>query len=167
LSGRKVSWGAVGGAAVGGCVSGLLFDGAFTLIRPLWSTGSLAKSVAFGPHNVGPLSSDVANTFRTASYSQVRLSESTVLHRAYGGKAGPLGSYWTRARPTGPLQSQIDSALNPVWGNTATNVSSVRVPAGTTIFEGSAAPQDILGGSLMGGGNQIYITRVEASWLVP
>ncbi len=33
------------------------------------------------------------------------------------------------------MQAQIDLALNPQWGNLATDVASIRVPAGTTIFD--------------------------------
>ena len=60
------------------------------------------------------------------------------------------------------MQSQIDLALDPKWGNTATDVTEVTVPKGTTIYEGSAAPQ----GNLVGGGNQVYIPREEldSSW---
>jgi filamentous hemagglutinin len=57
----------------------------------------------------------------------------------------------------------MDSALNPAWGNTAENVSTVIVPKGTTIFEGAAAPE----GGLLGGGNQVYIPKVNPNWLVP
>ena len=38
-----------------------------------------------------------------------------------------------------PVQSAIDSALNPAWGNTAQNVATIRVPAGTTIYESMKA----------------------------
>lgn len=68
----------------------------------------------------------------------------------------------------GGLQSQLDLALNPAWGNTTENVKKVVVPKGTTIYEGIAAPQNIydsLGdviGTLPGGGNQVYIPTVEA-----
>ena len=64
------------------------------------------------------------------------------------------------------LQSQIDLALNPEWGNTAEYVTTVVVPKGTVIYEGSAAPQTIYGdsGSLLSGGNQVYISEVNASW---
>jgi hypothetical protein len=68
------------------------------------------------------------------------------------------------------MQSQMDLALNPSWGNSATQVTRVTVPKGTVIFEGRAAPQvirDSAGnqiGVLPGGGNQIYIPRVEAGW---
>ena len=60
----------------------------------------------------------------------------------------------------------MDLALNPDWGNIATQVTKVVVPKGTTIYEGTAAPQVINGGAgeLLGGGNQIYIPEVDASW---
>jgi filamentous hemagglutinin len=74
-----------------------------------------------------------------------------------------VGGYWTRTQPAGPLQSIIDSALNPQWGNTATNVAAIRVPAGTTIYEGAAAAQ----GGLVGGGSQVFIPNVNPAWLVP
>lgn len=84
-----------------------------------------------------------------------------------GGEAAQLGSYWSKVRPSGPMQAQIDGALNPAWGNTAAEVATIRVPAGTTIYVGSAASQPILGGSLMGGGSQVYIPSVSPAWLVP
>jgi len=115
----------------------------------------------------GPLSARVAGTFRGGSYSEVVLGSETTLYRVYGGGAGKIGPYWTRVKPTGPLQSQLDSALVPAWGNTAENVVSIRVPAGTRIFEGAAAPQSSGVGQLLGGGNQIYIPRVDPNWLVP
>lgn len=60
----------------------------------------------------------------------------------------------------------IDSALNPAWGNTATKVSSIQVPAGTYIYEGAAAAQSTQIGSVMGGGSQVYIPKVDPGWLV-
>lgn len=73
-----------------------------------------------------------------------------------------MGSYWTTTKPQGPLQSVIDSALDQNWGNTATNVATIKVPKGTTIYQGYAAPQ----GGLVGGGVQVYIPEVNPSWLV-
>lgn len=70
----------------------------------------------------------------------------------------------------GGLQSQPDLALNPLWGNTTENITKVVVPKGTMIYEGIAAPQSIydsLGntiGILPGGGNQVYIPKVEEGW---
>jgi filamentous hemagglutinin len=101
-------------------------------------------------------------TFRGGSYTEMVTSETTTLYRVHGGAAGELGSYWTRTAPTGPLQSRIDGAILPEWGNTATGVSTIRVPAGTRIFDGFAAPQ----GGLVGGGSQVIIQKVDPSWLM-
>ena len=92
------------------------------------------------------------------------------MYRVHGGKAGKAGSYVSRTSQNGGLQSQVDLALNPSWGNNATKVTKVVVPKGTTIYEGTAAPQiikDSMGntiGKLPGGGNQVYIPKVNAGW---
>lgn len=112
--------------------------------------------------NKGPLPDAVANTFRSGTYTEVVTQGETTLYRVYGGKAGELGSYWTTTKPQGPLQSTIDSALEQNWGNTATNVATIKVPKGMTIYQGAAAPQ----GGLVGGGSQVYIPEVNPSWLV-
>jgi Pre-toxin TG len=135
------------------------------------------STIRWGPHNgPGPLDKietfpgsgqSVASTFRSSSYTEFTLTEPTTLYHVYGGESGPLSSYWTRTRPAGPLQSQLDLALNPAWGNTAEAYSTIRAPAGTRLFEGVAGPQPLPGGgSIPGGGNQIYIPRVDPDWLV-
>ena len=73
-----------------------------------------------------------------------------------------MGQYWTAIQPTGPLQSQIDLALKPEWGNTATQVTTIKVPAGQIIYQGAAASQ---GGAQIGGGSQVFIPRVDPSWV--
>jgi hypothetical protein len=126
--------------------------------------GTLTWNPVDGP---GPLGDEVAGTFQSATYTQQTLQDDLTLYRSYGGKVGPLGSYWTETPPSGPLQSQRDSALNPDWGNTADSVATIRVPAGTEDFTGSAAPQSLVGGcQLLGGGSQVYIPNVDPSWLV-
>lgn len=112
--------------------------------------------------NKGPLSESIANTFRSGTYTKIVTQEETVLYRVYGGKAGQLGSYWTTTKPQGSIQSIIDSALNPNWGNNATKAVSINVPKGTTIYQGFAAPQ----GGLVGGGVQVYIEGVDPLWIV-
>lgn len=125
------------------------------------------RTTRFGPANPGPLDDSVAATFRSASYDEVVLSQDTLLYRVYGGEAGPIGGYWSRTPPTGPMQAQIDLALNPQWGNLATDVATIKVPAGTTIYEGAAAAQSLPGGgTLLGGGNQVFIPNVNSGWLV-
>lgn len=96
--------------------------------------GKAIKYIKYGPMNKGPLPDAIANTFRSDTYSQVVTQEEVILYRAYGGKAGELGGYWTRTEPQGPLQTVIDSALDQNWGNTATNVAKIKVPMGTTIY---------------------------------
>lgn len=70
----------------------------------------------------------------------------------------------------GGLQSTLDLALAPEWGNTASKITRVVVPKGTTVFEGFAAPQSILHGigMLPGGGSQIYIPyeRLDPKWFI-
>jgi hypothetical protein len=94
--------------------------------------------------------------------TQFTLSEDTTLYRVTSSGGNPTGSYWTSTPPAGPLQSVIDSALDQNWGNTATNVFTAKVPAGTTIYQGLAAPQR----GLVGGGVQIYIPQVNPSWII-
>lgn len=115
----------------------------------------------FSPINPGPLPEAIAKTFRSATYTENVSDGTTTLYRVYGGKAGELGSYWTRTKPSGPVQSIIDSALDPSWGNTATKTTSITLPKGTKFYEGVAARQ----GGLVGGGNQVYIPKVNPSWI--
>lgn len=78
--------------------------------------------------------------------------------------------FWARTEPQGSCQAVLGSALNLVWGNHASAVSRIEVPAGTRIFEGAVASQIINGGAgaLYGGGNQIMFEpgfRVPEGWL--
>lgn len=121
-----------------------------------------AIQTRYGPVNSGPLPMAVANTFRGGSYTATTLSEATTFYRAYGGTARQVSSFWTRTPPSGPLQSRIDLALDPRWGNTATQIAEIRVPAGTTVYEGAAASQS----GLSGGGSQVFIPTVNPAWIV-
>lgn len=113
---------------------------------------------------------EVANSFNGATYTERILTEDTVMYRVSGGDARKVGSYMSMTRQGGGLQSQLDLALNPTWGNSTEHVGKVVVPKGTKIYEGTAAPQNILDrhgnviGKLPGGGNQVYIPDVEAGW---
>lgn len=68
-------------------------------------------------------------------------STTNLLYGVYDGTAQEIGGYWTTEKPSGPVQLIVDSALNPQWGNTATKVVKIEVPAGTKYYEGIAAPQ--------------------------
>ncbi len=116
------------------------------------------------------ISQEVAGSFRGATFTEKVLTEDTIMYRISGGKAGEVGSYLSKTPQGGGLQSQLDLALNPSWGNTTENVTKVIIPKGTIIYEGVAAPQNILNslsntiGTLPGGGNRIYIPKVEVEW---
>ncbi|MBD9623997.1 hypothetical protein IB279_13700 [Ensifer sp. ENS06] len=168
-SGTDVAIGMVVGA--GGSPAARLVGGAFKdtfekkqVNKQLSETAeAAAASKEWNPTtDAGPLPQDIAETFRSATYTETVTTEPTTLYRVYGGKAGEIGGYWTRTAPKGPLQSVVDSALDQHWKNTATNVARIRVPSGTRLFEGVAAPQR----GLVGGGNQIYIRNVDPSWLI-
>ncbi|HCS73837.1 MAG TPA: hypothetical protein DIW17_08180 [Clostridiales bacterium] len=125
-----------------------------------------SETVTYSPAEPGPLKQSVAETFSGATYKETVLTQDTAFYRVYGGSSGKVGSYMTRVPQNGGMQSQIDLAINPQWGNTAQYVTKGIVPRGTVIYEGRAASQIINGGAgrLIGGGNQIYISEVNSSW---
>ncbi|AKP53757.1 hypothetical protein CA2015_4415 [Cyclobacterium amurskyense] len=110
-----------GGGATGGFVAK---SGASTPV--INNANEILKR--FSALDVGPLPEAIAKTFRGASYTENIAQESLTLFREYGGDAGELGGYWSRTKPTGPLQSKIDSALDPSWGNTAERITSITLP---------------------------------------
>ena len=122
--------------------------------------------IRYSPVNPGPLDYSIAISFTGAVYTKITLTEDTIFYRVYGGAAKKVRSFMSRTLQYGGLQSQLDLALDPKWGNTAQYITQVIVPKGTVIFEGTAAPQVINGGTgiLPGGGNQIFIPEVDSSW---
>ena len=94
-----------------------------------------------------------------------------MLYRA--GEAGtPLGQWFTREPPISAAQVRIDSAVKPQWIDpksgvlTGTSnldtVYAVRIPKGTTIYEGPVSNQ---GGVYLGGPNTSQVF-VETPWSV-
>ena len=111
--------------------------------------------------NPGPLSEDVAKTFAGGRYSKVVVGDkgfgADALYHVYGGRSPPVGKDGTFYSPIpqrGGIQSQIDLALRPEWGNTAQNVICVYLKPGTVMYVGTAASQ---GGFWVGGTPQIYV----------
>jgi hypothetical protein len=138
----------------------------------------------YGPIELGPLhkipegKGTVADTFRGASYWEVVTKEETVLYRVYDSSKSStnkgLGAYWSRTKPMGPLQAQLDSAINPGWGTVPKAWVAIKVPTGTKIYEGIISPQAVTSvnstiplGELYGGGSQIYFDfRVKEDWIL-
>ncbi len=167
-----IAAGAVCEVACGGVADALGGSGQAAADQIANDVGPIRWTPFNGP---GPLDSiltssgdTVASTFRSSSYTQTTLSDATTLYRSWGGQAGPISHFWTAEAPAGPLQAQLDGAINPAWGNTLQGVSTIKVPAGTEVFTGVAGPQAIAGGAgqLLGGGSQYYIQSVNPAWVV-
>ena len=129
---------------------------------------------SYGPIEHGPLGDpndleSKASTFRSGSYSQKVAETDIYIYRDYGGTARPDGRFWTPEPSKGPLQSQMDSAVLPEWGNTFENQAIMKIPKGTVYYEGAAASQTGTVGtnpSLLGGGTQIYLPDLDPTWII-
>ncbi|WP_193745568.1 hemagglutinin repeat-containing protein, partial [Dickeya chrysanthemi] len=128
----------------------------------------------YGPHEEGPLGNpndlnSAASTFRSGTYAEKVAEEDMYLYRDYGGKARVNGRYWTLEPSKGPVQSQIDSAVLPEWGNSFENQAIMKIPKGTKFYEGPAAPQTGTKGTrpeLIGGGTQVYLPGLKDEWII-
>ncbi len=140
------------------------------------SETSLSSQIikSYGPHESGPLGnpSDTrapASTFRSGTYAEKVAETDIYLYRDYGGTAKADGRFWTPEPSKGPLQSQMDSAVLPEWGNTFQNQAIIKIPKGTKYYEGPAAAQT--GGkgtrpTLQGGGTQIFLPIPSNEWII-
>jgi hypothetical protein len=122
-----------------------------------------------------------ANTFQSASYDEVLSIRDTTTYRAVTHGSTLNGPFWTLEPPAGPLQAQLDSALQPQWQSSslpgggwttneqATHLVEATLPPGTTYYQGPAGVQTWDGGSLIGGGDQLFIPdiRDHPEWLMP
>lgn len=82
----------------------------------------------------GPLGEGVAATFRGGSYTQMVTQEATTLYRAYGGKAGELGSNWTTTAPAGPLQTRPCFRSGAIRLKVSLRLPSPREPRSSTVL---------------------------------
>ncbi|MFP1825700.1 hemagglutinin repeat-containing protein [Lonsdalea quercina] len=129
---------------------------------------------SYGPHESGPLgnpsdSRAPASTFRSGTYTEKVAETDIYLYRDYGGTAKVDGRFWTPEPSKGPLQSQMDSAVLPEWGNTFQNQAIIKIPKGTTYYEGPAAAQTGTQGTqstLLGGGIQIFLPSPKNEWII-
>lgn len=118
-----------------------------------------APVARYGAVDSGPLASQIAANFSGGRYTERFLETDTIFYRVHGGKAGVFGREGTFVSPyqqKGGLQSQIDLGLRPEWGNTASNMTPIFVPAGTRIFDGGVSSQ---GGAWVGGAPQVFLPK--------
>jgi filamentous hemagglutinin len=121
----------------------------------------------------GPLASFPSNpaaNFASGKYTAITLTEDVVLYRGGSSAGSPLGQWFTAEPPSSVAQVRIDSAVKPQWidpvpgqltgSSPVDTLYSVRVPAGSTIYQGPVGYQ---GGVYLGGSGptqtQIFIPR--------
>jgi len=131
--------------------------------RMAWIEASGDRCVRHGPLNPGPLKGHFESSFRSSSYTTRKFGQPRDLYRVYSDPTRRLGAFWTDVQPSGPLQATIDAALLPSYGNAATKVVHIRVPAGEIAYEGAAARQ----GGWLGGGTQYVLRKALKEWEVP
>jgi hypothetical protein len=128
-----------------------------------WIDSSGDRCVRHGPLNPGSLKGHLESSFRSSSYTTRKLGQPRDLYRVYSDPTRKLGAFWTDVKPEGPLQATIDAALLPSYGNAATNIVHIRVPAGELAHQGAAARQ----GGWLGGGSQYVLPKVLKQWEIP
>jgi hypothetical protein len=109
----------------------------------------------------GPLKLLDSKSFAGGVYTEAINKQPMKLYRVWGGSAAEFRSFWTTQKPRSRIQVREKLALDSTWGNTATRVTEITIPAGTKFFVGHAERQ----GTLAGGGPQVYFsTKVEEKW---
>ena len=139
-----------------------------TIVEAKATLPCAASSVKFADNSDSAVT--VAPTRSSPNCSRARRASPIQGLRMYDGRVDTA----TRAPRSSSLADSILAGRDGGWefldpsGNTIEHVATARVPAGTTIYEGSAADQPLAGGGrLLGGGSQVYILNVDPSWVTP
>lgn len=134
-----------GGAIIGGIIGGFAGASSFT-----------ANSAYITQHGGTPKNvKDTLAAFK-GNPKLKNVSSGTKVYRYWGGKAKEIGRWVTPNTYSDPIKSL---ALNPAWGNTASNVSTLVFNQNATVLVGKVAAQ----GALSGGGIQWFVGNL--SWL--
>lgn len=112
-----------------------------------------------------PLAADIAVTFLNSQCRAVVLKEPKTYYRYYSTDSNRFGRYLTANRYDRNTDVIRNLALNQAWGNQATMMLTVTVPAGTTVYEGIVAPQNPQS-CYVGGGQQTFIEDTRDPKLV-
>ncbi|MBA4260436.1 MAG: hypothetical protein C0446_14830, partial [Chitinophaga sp.] len=122
----------------------------------------------------GVLPLRLQETFSGGRYATIILDEPVVLNRVWAPltQAKEFGGMWGLEKPLGIIQSRIDKALLPDWGDIinspfkaqATHYVEVRAPVGTKIYIGEVSSQN---GAWVGGTSQILVDGgVDSAWKI-
>ena len=141
------------------------YDNAYT------NPGPLAE--IDGKHNLN---------FYGGRYNSRVLTEETIYYRARDSKH-PYGRYFVENPPKSVIQVRMDTAVKPYWTDVKTNtfninqdtgklevfkspiekVYAIKIPAGTTIYEGPVGYQ----GGMYLGGMEIEQVFIREPWEIP
>lgn len=103
-----------------------------------------------------PLPPEIAVTFLDSKCEAVKLERPQKFYRYYSSSTNKFGRYLTTNRYKTNVEVIRNLALNQEWGNQATTILKVTVPAGTTVYQGIVAPQTPAQ-CYPGGGQQTFI----------
>lgn len=111
--------------------------------------------------NLQKLPKSIAETFTDSEYKTVMTTEEIKLYRTFGGRAKELGAFATTTPAQTRIDSKIETALLPEWGNSREFEIEITIPKGTILNIGKVAPQTIesTGTTLSGGADQILLPK--------
>lgn len=102
----------------------------------------------------------VKDTFKKGNYTTVVTDEEITLYRTFGGKADAGGAFATTKASANRIQSKIDLALLPEWGNSRMYEATIKIPKGTILNIGQAASQTTKAGQILkGGADQVLLPQ--------
>lgn len=88
------------------------------------------------------LPTEIAVTFLNSKCEAIKLTEPQKFYRYYSQESMRYGRYLTTDRFTKNVDVIRNLALKQEWGNAATTMITVTLPAGMTIYKGIVAPQE-------------------------
>ncbi|MEG0564354.1 hypothetical protein [Anaerorhabdus sp.] len=100
-------------------------------------------------------------TFTDAEYRTVITNEEVKVYRTFGGRADAVGGFATTYPSNSRIESKIDLALLPEWGNTRAYEAEISIPIGQELTIGKVALKKIKGTGtvLQGGADQILLPK--------
>ncbi|MFW9264668.1 hypothetical protein [Nostoc sp. CALU 546] len=88
-----------------------------------------------------PLPSEIAITFLDSKCQEVKLEQPKTFYRYYSNSGNKYGRYLTTDKYKTNVEVIKNLALNQAWGNEATMIQKITLPAGTITYQGIVAPQ--------------------------
>jgi hypothetical protein len=88
-----------------------------------------------------PLPSEIAVTFLNSKCQEVKLKHPRIFYRYYSSSQNKYGRYLTTNKYKTNVEVIKNLALNQSWGNEATMIDTITLPAGTITYQGIVGPQ--------------------------